>query len=154
RVYDSLDEVNTAGQKLADYVDVERASVALPASGSYETEQGDTITASLSGAGGKMAQLSRLTVSDSVIRWFEAPVVQEAANVYDLINKVTVTASYDNNEERPGQHLIPVNTEDLVDEEGNPLTEDEDRVHIPGTPDTTTVKLADRTTGGIITDGE
>src|SRR5699024_5986486 len=25
---------------------------------------------------------------------------------------------------------------------------------IPGTPDTTTVKLADRTTGGIVTDGE
>lgn len=154
RVYDSLDEVNTAGQKLADYVDVERASFALPASGSYETEQGDTIRASLSGEGGKMALLSRLKVSDSVTLWFEAPVLKEAANVYDLINKVTVTASYDNNEERPGQHLIPVNTEDLVDEEGNPLTEDEDRVHIPGTPDTTTVKLADRTTGGIVTDGE
>ena len=98
-----------------------------------------------------MALLSRLKVSDSVILWFEAPVLKEAANVYDLINKVTVTASYDNNEERPGQHLIPVNTEDLVDEEGNPLTEDEDRVHIPGTPDTTTVKLAilDETDSGL-----
>ena len=154
RVYDSMEEANEAGQKLADYVDTERASFVLPAAGRYETQKGNSITASLSEDNGRMVLLSRLPVGDSVELYFEAPVLNNAANIYHLINKVTVTASYDNNEERPGQHLIPVNTEQLVDEDGNPLTEDEDQIHIPGTPDTSVVKIADRTTGAIVTDGE
>lgn len=154
RVYDSMDEPNAAGQKLSDYVDKDRASFVVPAAGSYETKKGSKITVSVSEEDRRMVLLSRLPVGDSVELYFEVPVLDSAANVYQLINKVKVTASYDNNEERPGQHLIPVNTEDLVDEEGNPLTEDEDQIHIPGTPDTSVVKIADRTTGALVTDGE
>lgn len=153
RLYDRMDEQNAVGQKLSDYVDKERASFVLPSSGSYETDKGEKITVSLL-EDGKTALLGRLPDGDSVTLYFEAPVLENAANAYDLVNQVSVTASYDNNEESPGQHLIPVNTEDLVDAEGDPLTEDEDKIHIPGEPDTTVVKMADRTTGGMVTDGE
>lgn len=153
RIYDSMEEPNESGQKLSDYVQKERASFAIPAAGSYKTQNGSEITVSSSEDNGQMVLLSRLPVGDSVELYFEVPVLESAANVYHLINKVKVTASYDNNEERPGQHLIPVNTEDLVDEKGNPLTEDEDQIHIPGTPDTSVVKIADRTTGALVTDG-
>ncbi len=154
RVYDTMDQQNEAGQKLSDYVDTDRSSFVIPASGSYETVKGDKITASFSGNDGKNVLLSRLAVGDSVILYYETPVQQSSANVYNLINKVLVTASYDNNEERPGQHLIPVNPEDLVNEDGESMAEDEDEIHIPGTSDTSVIKIADRTTGGIVTDGE
>lgn len=154
RVYDTMDQQNEAGQRLSDYVDKSRAFFAVPTSGNYKTVDGNNITISFSGNDKQSVLLSRLTVGDSVSLYYEVPVLETAANVYNLINKVSVTASYDNNEERPGQHLIPVNPEKLVDENGESLIEDEDEIHIPGMPDTSVVKIADRTTGGIVTDGE
>lgn len=154
RLTDTMDKENASGQKLSDYVDENRATFILPETGGYETKKGDHITVSSPGDNKKELLLSKLREGDSVTVYFDVPVTNEAANVYNLINKVSVTASYDNNEEQPGQHLIPVNTKELVDENGNLLTEDEDCIHIPGKPDDSVVKIADRTTGAIVTEGK
>ena len=153
RLHDSMEEANEAGQKLEEYVDPHSAAFDLPSTGRLESTKGDVIQASLSADNRQSLLLDHLKAGDSVDVVFEVDVLDTSANVYDLMNKISVTASYDNNAERPGQHLIPVNTEDLVDEEGNPLTEDEDSIHIPGEPGTEIVKLADRTTGAVVTDG-
>ena len=153
RLHDSMGEANENGQKLEEYVDLHSAAFALSSTGRLESTKGDVIQASLSADNRQSLLLDHLEAGDSVDVVFEVKVLDTSANVYDLINKISVTASYDNNEERPGQHLIPVNTEDLIDEEGNPLTEDEDSIHIPGEPGTEVVKLADRTTGAVVTDG-
>ena len=119
----------------------------------YESDLGNTVVCSRLGENSQCMILDKLLVGDSVIVYYEVPVSADAANVFQLKNKVTVTASYDNNQDTSGQKLIPVNTQDLVDEQGNLLTEDEDCIHIPGEPDHTVVKKADRTTGCTISNG-
>lgn len=154
KVYDQTTEENERSQKLCDYILENRAGFALPSDRKLKTEKGDSIAVSLIGENRNMAMLEHLAPGDSVSIYFEAVVKSSAANKYHLINKVSVTASYDNNAERPGYHRIPVDTSKLTDEEGNPLTEDRDCIHIPGIPDETVVKKADRTTGCQIIKGE
>lgn len=153
RLNDDMTQLNEAGQKLEDYVEKAQASFVIPSDHRYESDLGNTVVCSLLGENSQCMILDKLLVGDSVIVYYEVPVSADAANVFQLKNKVTVTASYDNNQDTSGQKLIPVNTQDLVDEQGNLLTEDEDCIHIPGEPDHTVVKKADRTTGCTISNG-
>ena len=150
---DDITRLNDAGQKLEDYVEKESASFVIPSDQKYTSSLGNPVSCSLLGENGSCMILNKLAVGDSVTVFFEVTVSADAANVYRLRNLVSVTASYDNNEDVSSQKLIPVNTEEMVDENGNLLTEDEDSVHIPGVPNQNVVKTADRTSGCIITDG-
>lgn len=150
---DTMTEPNEAGQTLEDYVEKENASFVIPDDQKYVSSLGYPVSCSLVGDDGTCMILEKLMSGDSVTVYFEVPIASESANVYRLRNKVSVTASYDNNQDSSGLKLIPVNTGNLVDEQGNLLTEDEDCVHIPGTPEQTVVKIADRTTGCTISHG-
>lgn len=153
RLNDDMTQMNETGQKLEDYVEKEQASFVIPSDHRYESNLGHTVVCSLLGDNGQCMILNKLLAGDSVSVYYEVPVSVDAANVYGLRNRVSVTASYDNNQDTSGQKLIPVNTQNLVDDQGNLLTEDEDCIHIPGEPDHTVVKKADRTTGCTISNG-
>ena len=153
RLTEDMTLPNDEKQKLEDYVDKGSASFVIPSDQKYDSVLGNAVSCSLVGDDGQCMILDKLAVGDSVCVYFEVEILDQSANVYQLRNKVSVTASYDNNQETPNQRLIPVNTENLVDEEGNLLTEDEDKIHIPGEADHTVVKKADRTTGCIISNG-
>ncbi len=154
RLYEDMTKKNEAGQSLTDYVDADRAVFAVPSDGSLITARGEPAEVSLVGESGQILLISHLAVGDSLTVYFEAEVLEDAANVYNLINFVRGTASYDNNADPDGRNLLPVPAENLVDDQGRPLTEDEDRIHLPGTPDDTVTKTADRTSGCVISDGE
>lgn len=153
RLTEQMDELNENQQKLCDYIDKERASFVIPENGWCKTAKGDRVRCSKAAEDGRTIRFDRLSSGDSVTVYFEAPVLSSGVNVYHLKNRVVGSASFDNREGKPGEKLIPVNTKDLVDEQGRSLAEDEDLVNLPGTPGNAVVKKADRTTGCTVENG-
>ena len=153
RLTEQMDMVNEHQQKLSDYIDQEKAGFVLPESGYCKTTKGKNVRCIQVTGDGQTIGLDQLSPGDSLTVYFEAPVLSSGVNVYHLRNKVVGRAGYDRHDEKPGEKLIPVNTKDLVDEQGHSLVEDEDLVNLPGVPGDTVVKKADRTTGCTVDHG-
>ena len=79
----------------------------------------------------------RLYVGDYVILTYSAELLPGIANLYDLSNKVYINGWYFNGNE--DQQVSG--------------KEDEDKVEIPGIPETRIAKLADKTTGVVLKEG-
>ena len=172
KLVDSMDQLSEEqGYSLKEYVEEEASFFEIPREGYYVSAKGNKINVSYDNIShdtnhdGKEDQehggdnplillLDQLPAQDSVEVHFLTKVKDGAANAYHLKNHVKLTASY-----QPVQggktepEYIEVPTEDLVDEEGNLLTEDWDHINIPGEPAAKVAKLADKTTGAALKDG-
>ena len=154
RLEDSMDEIVEDGYALKDFILEDSAGFDIPKAGYYLSDSDKKVMVSYEQDDPMVLLLDQLAVGDSVQVHFLAQVKKDAANAYDLINKVVLTARYAKKEGLDvEQDLIDVPTEDLLDEDGNPLNEDWDAVNIPGEAEARVAKLADKTSGAKLTDG-
>ena len=155
KLEDSMDELSEEqGYSLKEFVMEEDSCFQIPKEGYYVSEKGNKITVSYEDENPMKLMLDQLPVQDSVEIHFLTKVKEGAANAYHLKNNVKVTARYQaiqGNSTESGSREVP--TEDLIDEEGNPLTQDWDHINIPGEPAAKVAKLADKTTGVTLKEG-
>lgn len=157
---DTMDhEEEFHGQVLSQYVDMDTATFVLPESGNFKTKKGDTVSAKLSNKSRLHIVLSRLNVEDSVEVHVKATLKKDVKDAWKLKNEVYGKAQYNDNsnddtDEGEDAGLADVPVKDLVDKEGNSLVMDWDYVNIPGSPEETVLKIADKTTGITIKNGE
>ena len=155
RLEDSMDELSEEqGYSLKEFVQEEASCFQIPKEGYYVSEKGNKVTVSYENDNPMNLILDRLPVQDSVKVHFLTKVKKGAANVYHLKNDVKLTARYQAVQGNDVElKLKDVPTEDLLDEDGNPLTEDWDHINIPGEPAAKVAKLANKTTGAVLKDG-
>ena len=155
KLEDSMDEISEEqGYSLKEFVQEEASFFQIPKEGYYVSDKGNKVTVSYEEGNPMNLIMDCLAVQDSVKVHFLTKVKEDAANVYHLKNDVKLTARYQtvqgNNVEKK---LKDVPTEDLLDEDGNSLTEDWDHINIPGKPAAKVAKIADKTTGAVLKDG-
>ena len=155
KLVDSMDELNEEqGYSLKEFVEEDSSCFQIPKEGYYVSAKGNKISVSYENDNPMILLLDQLPVQDSVEVHFLAKVKEGAANAYHLKNDVKLTARYlpvqgEDKEIQP----LEVPTVDLIDEDGNPLTEDWDHINIPGQPEAKVAKLADKTTGAVLKEG-
>lgn len=157
------DNMNSKGDKykqiLSEYVDMKTATFVLPESGEVETKKGDKISAQFSEESKLILILDHLNVKDSVKVHVKVRLKKEAKDAWKLRNEVYGEAQYDDNAYQAGEeadktHLAEVPIKGLTDEKGNSLAMDWDYINIPGSPEEKVSKIADKTTGIAIENGE
>ena len=139
-------------KSLAEYADISTAAYELPVSGIMTTVGGKKTKVSVSKDDPLHLDIASLAEGDSLEVVFSVKLRKDAADVFDLLNRVSGRAAY-KEEGEDSDKFTAVPTEDLIDPDGRKLTEDEDHINIPGKGDLTPVKKADRTTGITIKDG-
>ena len=155
KLEDTMDELNEEqGYCLKEFVEEDSSGFQIPKEGYYVSVKGNKISVSYENDNPMNLLLDQLPAQDSVEVHFLTKVRKGAANAYHLKNDVKLTARYlpvqgEYNESQP----LEVPTEDLIDEDGNPLTEDWDHINIPGQPEAKVAKLADKTTGAVLKEG-
>lgn len=155
KLEDTMDELNEEqGYCLKEFVEEDGSGFQIPKEGYYVSAKGNKISVSYENDNPMNLLLDQLPVQDSVEVHFLTKVRKGAANAYHLKNDVKLSAWYlpvqgEYNESQP----LEVAKEDLIDEDGNPLTEDWDHINIPGQPEAKVAKLADKTTGAVLKEG-
>lgn len=148
------------GQSLSEYVDMETAEFVIPNNGKFRTTNGDKITGELAQKSKLILILNHLNTGDSVEVHVKVRLKKDAKDGWKLKNEVYGEAQYEDNGRKldgDGEdkyHLSEVPVKDLVDEDGSSLVMDWDYINVPGTPEESVVKTADRTTGITIENGE
>ena len=145
------------GQTLSKYADMETAAFVLPESGYFVTKSGDKVYAQMSTSSNLVLNLHHLAIADSVEMHVKVKLKEAVKDAWKLKNEVRVQAQYDDNgqeDDADKPHLVDVPVKDLVDGENNSLVVDWDYINIPGIPEEKVIKIADRTTGIQIENGE
>lgn len=151
---DSMGKENKEGKTLSEYVDMSKSEFILPQSKTWTTSKGEKVKGEFFDDQKLALILDELKVGDSVKVHLKTKLKKDAANVFLLENEVYGQAYYYMEESEEGKRtLSKVDTKDLLDENGNCLTEDRDYINVPGNPSIHNVKVADKTTGVSVTHG-
>ncbi len=154
-VTDDMDKINQEyGYSLSRFVNMETASFVLPDSGYIKTSMGNKARVYFFEKSHLKVMVNELEVGDSIELHVAGRILNNAKDAYHLENEVYVTARYSVKEDDEERHLEEVPTEALVDGEGNSLVRDQDYIHIPGDAQMEVLKMADRTGGIRIVNGE
>ncbi len=150
-VTDDMGQKNEDGKVLSDYILEDETSYIIPDDGILMSKNGKQVKADVSKSNKMLIVFDELQPGDSVDIPITTKVKRGMANGRNLLNDVYVSASYYNKESDGGK------TDKKEVEEG--IHQDEDAINIPGTPEVTNTKIADKTSGitvedGLIVDGE
>lgn len=151
---DSMSKENSAGEILSKYLDMSETGFILPGNGIFLSSQGEKIRGTYLDENKLQLTLDHLNPGDCVSVHLKTKIIKNAANAFLLENEVYGQAYYYMEEKEGGKDsLTKVDTGDLLDEKGQPLTEDSDYINIPGKPSVDNVKVADKTTGVSVQQG-
>ena len=154
-VTDDMDKINKEyGYSLSRFVNMDTASFQIPDSGYVKTRKGEKVRVYFFEKSHLKVMVSRLDVADSIELHVLGRILRNARDGYQLENEVCVSARYRNREGREEGHLVDVPVEFLLDGEGKSLVRDSDYLQIPGRPGSSVLKMADRTSGIKISNGE
>ena len=154
-VTDDMDKINKEyGYSLSRFINMDTASFQIPDSGYVKTRKGEKVRVYFLEKSRLKVMISRLNVADSIELHVLGQVLHNARDAYQLENEVFVSARYNNREGGEEGHLVDVPVEYLLDSEGKSLVRDQDYLQIPGRPGSSVLKMADRTSGIRISNGE
>jgi len=155
KLLESMDTINEdQGYALKDFVREDSIRYEIPKEGYLLSSRGNRVKGTPDKEDPLVFVLDHLAAEDSVDVHFVVRLTDKAANIYDLENNVKLFAEYNVRQgEETEPEYLEVPADDLVDEEGRPLTEDQDMINIPGIPGMKVAKIADKTTGAALKAG-